>query len=118
HHHLAELEAGDLLLRALVELDLDVRHHVVHRLHTHRPLLAGLEDGTPELLTIERLTSPVALDHVGQHVLDVLVRRVAPVAPETLPPPPDELALAAHARIDHAVLGVAAERALHRRRSA
>src|SRR5262245_28307620 len=117
HHHLAELEAGDLLLRPLVELDLDVGDYVVHRLYPHRALLAGLEDGAAELLPVKRLTTAVALDHVGQHVLDVLVGRVTPVAAQALAPASDELAFATHTRVHHAVLRVAAERALHRRRS-
>ena len=41
HDHVAELEAGDLLLRTLVQARLDVRDHVVDGLDPDRSLLAG-----------------------------------------------------------------------------
>src|SRR5262249_57596207 len=80
----------------------------------HPSLPARLKDRGAELLSIERLAPPVALDHVGQDVLDVLVGRVAPVALEALAAAPDELALAPYPRVDDPVLRVAAERAFHR----
>src|SRR6185503_6120624 len=115
HHHLAQLLGGDLLLRPLVQLGLDLGHHVVHRLHAHRALLAGLEDGPAELLPVEGLAPVVALDHVGQHVLDVLVGRIAAVALEALAAAADELAVTPHARVHHAVFRVAAEGTFHGR---
>ena len=66
---------------------------------------------------IEGLAPAVALDHARQHVLDVLVGRVAAVALEALAAPADELPVTADARVDDPVLGVAAERALHASRS-
>jgi len=117
HEHLAQLEARDLLLRPLVQFGLDIGYHVVHGLDPDRALLAGLEDGAAELLPVEGLAPAVALDHVWEHVLDVFVGRVAPVALEAFPAAPDELPFPTHARVHHAVLGVAAKRAFHFRRS-
>src|SRR6185503_6331907 len=114
HDHVTQLLAGDLLLGALVQLGLDVGDDVVDRLDGDRALLAGLEQRAAQLLAIERLPAPIALDHVRQHVLDVLVGRVAPMALETLAPAADELAVTTDPRVDDAILGVAAERASHR----
>src|SRR5215831_6192917 len=89
HDDLAQLLGGDLLLRAFVELGLDLRHHVVHRLHADGALLARLEDGAAQLLAVERLAAVVALHHVREHVLDVLVGGVPAVALETFAPAAD-----------------------------
>src|SRR3989442_12435199 len=97
-----------------MELGFDLDDDVVDRLAAARPLLARLEDRPAELLPIERLAPTVALDHVRQHVLDVLVGRVPPVALEAFAPAPDELAVSPHARIDDPIFRVAAERTLHR----
>src|SRR5262249_45861976 len=114
HDDPSELLAAYLFLGPLVELSLDVHDDVVDGLDSYRSLLARVEDRAAELLSIERLAPPVALDHVGQDVLDVLVGRVAPVALEALAAAPDELALAPYPRVDDPVLRVAAERAFHR----
>src|SRR2546422_9909993 len=114
HPHIAQLEARDLLLGALVQPRLDVGHHVVHRLHADRALLARFEDRAAQLLAVEGLAPIVALDHVREHVLDVLVGRVAPVALEALAAPANELAVASDPRVDDAILRMAAERTLHR----
>ena len=114
HDHPAELLAADLLLGALVQLGLDLDDDVVDGLHTDRSLLARLQDGTAELLAVEGLAASVALDHVRQHVLDVLVRRVPAVALEALAAAPDELPVPAHPRVDDPILRVTAKRALHR----
>src|SRR3989304_1392275 len=117
HHQVPELQARDLLLGPVVEALLDVGHDVVHRLHPHRALLARLEDRGAQLLAVEGLAPAIPLDHHGEHVLDVLVGRVAAAALEALPAAADELSLPPHAGVHHAVLRMAAERALHRRRS-
>src|SRR5207245_10438037 len=70
-------------------------------------------DRAPELLAVERLAPPVTLHDVGQHVLDVLVGRVAPVALQTLPAPADELAFAPDPGVDDPILRVTAERTFH-----
>src|SRR5437879_8972206 len=114
HDDPSELLAADLLLGPLVELSLDLDDDVVDGLNSDRPLLARLQDGATELLAVERLAAPVPLDHVRQHVLDVLVGRVPAVALETLAPAPDELPVPAHPRVDDPILRVTAKRALHR----
>src|SRR5262249_57535650 len=77
--------------------------------------LARLEDGAGQLLAVERLAAVVALHHVREHVLDVLVGGVPAVALETFAPAADELAVPAHPGGHHAILGVAAEGAFHGR---
>src|SRR5215510_12815321 len=114
HHHTPELLAADFLLGALVQLGLDVDDDVVDGLDADRALLARLQDRAAELLAVEGLAAPVALDHVRQHVLDVLVGRVAAVAFETLTAAPDELPVPAYPRVDDPILRVTAKRALHR----
>src|SRR5262252_3120878 len=114
HDHSAELLAADLLLGALVQLGLDLDDNVVDRLHADRPLLARLQDGAAELLAVEGLAAAVALDHVRQHILDVLVGRIPTVALEALAAAPDELPVPAHPRVDDPILRVTAKRALHR----
>src|SRR5262245_49002461 len=114
HDHAPELFAADFLLGTLVQLGLDVDDDVVDGLHADRALLAGLQDRAAELLAIERLTTAVALDHVRQHVLDVLVGRVPAVALQALAAAPDDLPVPAHPRVDDPVLRVTAKRALHR----
>src|SRR6185503_15381075 len=108
-------ELGDVLELPVHGGEAHVGHLVVHRLHAHRALLAGLEDGPAELLPVEGLAPVVALDHVGQHVLDVLVGRIAAVALEALAAAADELAVTPHARVHHAVFRVAAEGTFHGR---
>src|SRR5206468_3153969 len=68
HDELTELETADLLLRAIVKPGLDIGHHVIDRLDTDGALLTRLQDRAAELLAVERLTAPVALDHTRQHV--------------------------------------------------
>src|SRR5262249_51058575 len=114
HHDPAELLAADLLLGPLVQLGLDLDDDVVDGLHANRALLPRLQDGAAELLAVERLATPVPLDHVRQHVLDVLVGRVPAVALETFAAAPDELPVPAHPRVDDPILRVTAKRALHR----
>ena len=114
HDDPAQLLAADLFLGALVELSLDLDDDVVDGLDADRPLLARLQDRPAELLPVEGLAPPVALDHVRQDVLDVFVGRVPAVALEAFAPAPDELSVAAHPRVDHPILGVTAKRALHR----
>src|SRR4029077_11261309 len=114
HNHPAELLAAELFLGPLVQLGLDLDADVVDGLHADRPLLARLQDGAAELLAVEGLAAPVALDHVRQHVLDVFVGRVPAVALETLTAAPDELPVPAHPRVDNPILRVTAKRALHR----
>src|SRR3972149_3531366 len=117
HHQVPELQARDLLPRPAAEALLYIGDHIVHGLHPHRPLLARLEDRGAQLLAVEGLAPAIPLDHHGEHVLDVLVGRVTAAALEALPAAADELSLPPHAGVHHPVLGVAAERALHRRRS-
>src|SRR5574341_1768542 len=114
HHDPAELLAGNFFFGALVELRLDLGDDVVHRLHPHRPLLAGLQDRAAELLAVEGLPAAVALDDVREHVLDVLVRRVAPLTFQALAPAADELAVTPDPGVDDPILRVAAKRAFHR----
>src|SRR5262245_43966390 len=118
HDQIAQLEGRDLLLRPLVQPRLDVGDDVVHGLHAYGSLLTRLQNGAAELLAVEGLAPPIALDDAREHVLDVLVRGVAAVALEAGAPAPDELPLTADAGIDHPILAVAAEGALHARRSA
>src|SRR5262249_31686698 len=114
HHQLADLTAADLLLGSLVQPGLDVGHHLVDTGQADRPLGARLEDGGPQLLAIELFPAAVLLGDVKRHVLDVLVGRVAAAALQALAAPADELAVPSDPRIDDAVLGVTAERTLHR----
>src|SRR6266566_41742 len=113
HDDPSELLAADLLLGPLVELSLDLDDDVVDGLNSDRPLLARLQDGATELLAVEGLAATVPLDHVRQHVLDVLVGRVPTVALEALTAAPDELPVPAHPRVDDPILRVTAKRALH-----
>src|SRR5439155_22626389 len=109
----SHVEARHLLLDRLVQSTTAVGLQRVYRLDGLRALLARLQDGAAKLLAIGGLAPAVPLDHVGEHVLDVLVGGVAAVALETLAAAADELALAPDARIDDAVLGVSAEWTLH-----
>src|SRR5437870_13070096 len=65
-------------------------------------------------MAVEGLAPVVPLDHVRQHVLDVLVGRVAAVALQALATTANELAVASDPRVDDSILRVAAERTLHR----
>ena len=84
------------------------------RIHTNRPLLAGLEQAGDQLLPIESFPTAVLLDDHIRDLVHPFVRREPTAALQALPTPADDLALAALAGIHHLVAKVSAVRAFHR----
>ena len=85
---------------------LDGRDDALDRLERHRPLDAGALEAAQQLRAIERLTAAVALDDPQRRLLEALERREARVAVEALAATADGLARVAHARFQHARLGM------------
>src|SRR5690606_9488765 len=75
-----------------------------------RPALAGLARAADDLVAAERLGRAGALDDRQRGGLD---RAEAPAALRALTAPPDDGALLLDAAVDHAGVGVTAERAVH-----
>ena len=82
-------------------------------LRRDRPLLAGARDALDDLLAVERLAAAVLLHDVRQDLLDALVGREPPGAPEALAPAAGRLPVLRLARVDDPILEVSAPRAAH-----
>ena len=87
-----------------------------------RPLGRAVGDGSPrqrlaqaggELVAVELLAGPVALDDDQARRLDPLVGREAGAAGDALPPAPDRRGLVEVARVDDAGVALLARRTAH-----
>src|SRR6202030_4683343 len=113
HDHLADFRGSQLTLGGLVYDAFNLVHDGFKFRCSYRAFLASLEQALQNFLTLEALSAAVFLgDHVGNFV-DAFVGGESARAFEAFAAAPDGVAGAAFARIDHLIVNVGAERALH-----
>src|SRR5688572_20298933 len=111
HHQRAELAAGDLALRPIVEDLLGAIGNVVDIRRLDRALFARLQQSRDQLRSLEALARAVLLHYHVRNFFDALVARepFAAAVVETLPAAADHVALAALARVHDLVADITAE---------
>src|SRR5690606_29633336 len=105
-----DLVAGDLGTARGAELLLDALRQPSQGIFADSAPLAGATHTRDDLLAAERLGRPGTLHHGQRQLFD---RREATLAGQALPAPTDDRALVGGSAVDHATVGVAAERAVH-----
>src|SRR6266542_597899 len=113
HDERPDLARGHLALLSVVQSRFDLIHDRVELRRRHGALLAGLDESSPQLLSVEGLAAAVLLhDDVGD-LLDRFIGSEAAAAGNALPATADDLALPAFARVHDPVVHGAAKRAFH-----
>src|SRR5262249_1089885 len=113
HDEGADLVGRDLAVLAVVQHGLRLAHDRLQVAHGDSPLFARLEQAGEELLAAELLARAVVLDHHVRDVFDLLVGGEAAAAAQALAAAADGGAVAALARVDHAVTVFGTEGAPH-----
>src|SRR5216683_5341031 len=113
HNHFADFGGGELALGGLVHHAFDFVDDGFEFGRWHRPLFAGFQQALENFLALEAFAAAVLLDdHVGNFV-DALIGGEAAAAFEAFAAAANGVAGAAFARINHLVVHVRTERALH-----
>jgi len=104
---------GDLLLHEVLQSPFDLLGNSLQRSQGDSSPLASPEQTFDDLLRIELLACPVALDHLDGDLLDVLERRETPTARTAFATTPDRRTLLRGSRVDNPTVRMAAMRTTH-----